>query len=239
MLKPLRHPVVFVLLTASLAAWIYLISLLVPGSRTIRWHPTRIHAPLTGMFENPAFASAGYPVSWWWDGNEKLPDYAYLYELPDGYHFERESEGRVPPAIEGVAPTARLAAWRNKGDAWGLALPAIEQHTHEYSVNWLVDEHRYANNHAVLTAMHKTGVLPPQSVLSLNWPFALHDAALGLALIAWLFAFFTIPTWKLWRSLTPAQRRRNRHACPDCGYDRSATPGAPCPECGLDPATHK
>lgn len=116
--------------------------------------------------------------------------------------------------------------------AYGLLTPCIVQDAGAYDIERIASAGAPINKQATIDAAVLFGALPQLNTWSINWANTAHDTALALTLLAWLYALLTIPTWKLWRNLTPAQRRRNRNACPSCGYDRSATPDAPCPECG-------
>jgi hypothetical protein len=76
-----------------------------------------------------------------------------------------------------------------------------------------------------------------------RWVFkplaAAHDLAYLITLTAWLISLTGVPRWLIWKRLTPAQRRRAKHRCPNCAYDLADLTSPTCPECGhklLSPA---
>jgi hypothetical protein len=69
-----------------------------------------------------------------------------------------------------------------------------------------------------------------------RWDFfpraALHDSLFLLTLIAWLISLTSIPRWLIWKHITPTQRRHAKHQCPHCAYELAGLTSPTCPECG-------
>ncbi len=71
---------------------------------------------------------------------------------------------------------------------------------------------------------------------SIRWNFfpraAIHDALFLVTLIAYFISLTGVHRWIIWKRITPAQRRRAKHACPNCAYDMAGLNTSTCPECG-------
>ena len=242
MLKPLRHPTVFVLLTLCLTAWL--------AGWTRAATETYFNFVGTHYVFMPVYRAIGLVSD--------LPEHKSTRGLRNSQVFIGESwhtrdrsgeitvarnAGGRPVVVEGglmailrdpQQPYSQATIVRRahvEFCAFGLLTPWV---TLDHGVYVATSTAGYPGMHdqtAIDTAV-RSGLLPPLVTRSIDWPNIAHDTALAITLLAWVYTVFAIPTWKLWRNLTPAQRRRNRHACPNCSYDRSATPDKPCPECG-------
>lgn len=219
MLKPLRHPTIFVLLTLVLTGWVY-------GAAADRYASLTIASRIQhGWSRPPNIASytsfsSGAAYSVW------------LFDDPGGITALRFPNDARPTRADTSKPFARIAVEYHDLREYGLVLPVVVRGTVVPNVTQLRLSSTNPTPTELIDAARAQGVLPTNVELVWDIRNLAHDAALALTILVWLYAFFTIPTWKLWRSLSPAQRRRNRGACPNCGYDRSATPDKPCPECG-------
>ncbi|MEO1585021.1 MAG: hypothetical protein AAFR96_10690 [Planctomycetota bacterium] len=234
MLKPLRYPTSFVLLSIALCAWLYATTLQSPSALATRRGIdkfatlllTHDPAPKSTYFQFPQ-VSAAYP------SGRVLPlkSYVAIYEVGSEIEVRQSSWQPGLPKLSGQDPVATIQTDITIAEAWGLGLPFFTRTLSEHTLTYTRSD-ALIRDEILLDAARASGILPATTSVAVDWPFALHDTALTLTPVAWLYALLTIPTWKLWRNLTPAQRRRQRHACQSCGYDRSATPDKPCPECG-------
>lgn len=241
MLKPLRHPTVFVLLTACLAGWL---GGWVRGDEAGRFFTfwssgtnyvfMPVYDALDLIGDLPE-RGPSQPLPHLWDPqfHSNVDNGVIVIRTPDGKH---EALGSWSSLLDQPLPLRDTAGtvFRHHHEfrAYGLLTPCVLQDAGVYDIERIASGGPQIDKQAAIDTAVVSGTLPQLHTWSVNWANVAHDTALALTLLAWLYALLTIPTWKLWRHLTPAQRRRQRHTCPNCGYDRSAAPEAPCPECG-------
>ena len=76
-------------------------------------------------------------------------------------------------------------------------------------------------------------IRPPNVETTISYRAAAHDLLFLVTLAAFARSALAVPSWPIWKHITPAQRRRMRDACAACSYDRTGLAAdAPCPECG-------
>ncbi|MCA9273718.1 MAG: hypothetical protein KDA31_11820 [Phycisphaerales bacterium] len=234
----LRSPITLFALTIALVGWLFTWSL-VPFYE--------YHAMGTrGM---PLFRLIGYLNS--------SGQYGYL-SLDVGELGPRVAVARVDGELQilddpgygesrllTVTPTEAsfVYARRNEPQGFGLMVPVLVHQTHSYGSYEFWPNIPELDEMEAIAAARSSGKLPTKSHWKINPRFALHDAGLLFTLLLWLCALGSIPRWKLWRRLTPAQRRRARGCCPRCNYNLKGLTTPTCPECGqalpaINPATN-
>lgn len=72
----------------------------------------------------------------------------------------------------------------------------------------------------------------PRTHWQLSHRALIHDTLFLVTLIAWLISLTAIHRWPIWKRITPAQRRRAKHQCPTCAYALVGLTTPICPECG-------
>lgn len=234
MLKPLRHPTVFVLLTLALSGWLLAWSM-APVDRLNDYINTDhiAHRPMLCLAKGRlglSMTTGRYaPASY------ILPRHQIVYEAGGVVSTGDPVAWMISGQPDGVTAAAGLETEFHTED-FGLLAPIVYRRVTGVLVLPVNNTPLLDRETAIEAGVEAQFIRPPRIETTIRYSAAIHDTLFAIAALAWLYALLMIPTWKLWRNLTPAQRRRNRHACPSCGYDRSATRNAPCPECG-DPAS--
>lgn len=67
---------------------------------------------------------------------------------------------------------------------------------------------------------------------SFNYIAIANDICFLFACLAWCYSLLCIPRWKVWKRITPAQRRLANNQCRSCGYSLTDLTTQICPECG-------
>ncbi|GAB5497674.1 MAG: hypothetical protein Phyf2KO_27540 [Phycisphaerales bacterium] len=249
MIKTLRTPTVFVLLSVSLSGWLVAWYYVVQQdfgtlirSNTIDVGKKTEVRPLYAIYRSISGVSfhggSEYPASFYFPATIILVNGEYI-AAPE---YTKLNSGQM---------------YTGEGEQIMAAARISKSYSHEYFGILALVAHRATTT----TSFSRVGELPeiPESERSraiagfnrtknrfaqgmysatptTTWTFkplgTIHDFLFLLTLIAYLISLTAIPRWPIWKRITPTQRRRAKGQCPVCAYELKGLSTTTCPECG-------
>jgi len=239
-LKPLRNPIAFILLTAAVLLWTFRVASLPPDLFKDAFRHAREGSPPIEFVEGDSHRPA-YNFARWCMGKPKDPSFEAGLSINSLTTIVRDENGirvykpRLATADDEFLNLELLAIiiGKRRVDQYGLLAgsavryrTSVESHAIPYgsTITLTPAELDEALNKSlspdaprVISGVQTRWVLKPLA--------AAHDLTYAVTLLAWIYAILVIPRWKL-------QRRRAKNQCPTCAYDLAGLTTPTCPECG-------